>query len=169
MNIHQSFQWNSKKFISFTKGNRIYYTQFSISNDERFIKYASTIYKKTGTEINIENHLHTVKERFSRFPVIARMSEKIVNEMDSIKTRSSKNNFFKSKKFINFLIQNYVKYGVGHRQGKKSYFSIRKKIIDNRKAIISKKKNRHNTQQKIVFVDTNTMILKKNKQITTRN
>lgn len=157
MNIQNKLHWNPENWVSFTKGPRIYYTYFSISHDRRFIKYGSTIYKQDGEEMDLTNHFQTAKERFSRFPVIAPISQKIFNEMESIKTRRSKTIFFESKKFNNFLIQTFVKHGVRHREGKHSYSSLRKKILDNRQAIIYKKR-------RLITNNTKAAIQKKEKE-----
>jgi hypothetical protein len=155
--LQNQLQWNTEIWVSFTKGPRIYYTQFSLSHDGRFVKYGSPIYKQDGGVMDLTNHFQTAKERFSRFPVIAPISEKIFNEMESIKTRRSKTIFFESKKFTDFLIQTFVKHGVRHREGKHSYSSLRKKMLDNRQAIISKKR-------RIITNKTNAAIEKNEKK-----
>ena len=138
---NQTNTWGNINWVCFNKGPRIYYAYFSLSMDGTSIKYGCTIYKNQGEkDIRMENHFHTAKERFERFPVVAQVSEKIIQEMETPKTRRAKMTFFESKIFQNFLIQNFVKHGVRCREGKESYSSLRKKILDNRQAIINKKK-----------------------------
>lgn len=139
----QNTTWGNTHWVSFQKGPRIYYSFFTFSMDGKTIKYGSTIYKQGGVEkdIRMENHFQTAKDRFERFPVVAPVTNKIIQEMDTHKTRRAKTVFFESKKFQSFLIQKFVHHGVRVRQGKDSYSSLRKKILDNRQAIINKKKN----------------------------
>ena len=139
---NQNTTWANTHWVSFQKGPRIYYSFFTFSVDGKTIKYGSTIYKQEGEEnIRMENHFQTAKDRFERFPVVVPVSKKIIQEMDTHKTRRAKTVFFESKEFQSFLIQNFVHHGVRVRQGKDSYSSLRKKILDNRQAIINKKKN----------------------------
>ena len=139
---NENTTWGNTQWVSFQKGPRIYYSFFTFSMDGKTIKYGSTIYKHEGEEnIRMENHFQTAKDRFERFPVVASVSKKIIQKMDTHKTRRAKTVFFESKDFQSFLIQNFVQHGVRLRQGKESYSSLRKKILDNRQAIINKKKN----------------------------
>ena len=136
----QTTTWGNENWTLFNKGPRVYFVHFQISIDGKQIRYGSTIYKNTGDDVSFDNHFQTAKQRFLRFPVTADISEKILNLMDANKTRRSKMIFFENKKFQNFLIQTFVKHGVRFRQGKDSYTSLRKKILDNRQAILSKKR-----------------------------
>ena len=139
---NQNTTWGNTQWVSFQKGPRIYYSFFTFSMDGKTIKYGSTIYKQEGVEnIRMENHFQTAQDRFERFPVVAPVSEKIIQAMDTHKTRRAKTVFFESKEFQSFLIQSFVHHGVRVRQGKDSYSSLRKKILDNRQAILNKKKN----------------------------
>lgn len=158
MPCSSTVEWSNTNRISFFKGPRIYYVYFSISNDGKKIKYGSTIYKNEGESMNhLCNHFLTAEDRFNRFPVISPTSDKIFYEMNTIKTRRSKIIFFESKMFTNFLIQNFVKYGVRFRIGKHTYSSLRKKLLDNRNAILSKKK-------RLIINKTKADILKAEKQ-----
>ena len=127
-------------WVIFNKGPRVYFCQFQISDDGNTIRYGATIYKNTGTDIDFDQHTQTAKERFNRFPVTAEISAKIREEMEGVKTRAQKIIISETKKFQNFLIQSFVNNGVRHREGKNTYTSLRKKILDNRQAIIDKKK-----------------------------
>jgi hypothetical protein len=139
---NQNTTWGNTQWVSFQKGPRIYYSFFTFSMDGKTIKYGSTIYKQEGQEnIRMENHFQTAKDRFERFPVVASVSKKIIQKMDTHKTRRAKTVLFESKDFQSFLIQNFVQHGVRLRQGKESYSSLRKKILENRQAILNKKKN----------------------------
>jgi hypothetical protein len=140
MEITQTTTWGNEKWTLFNKGPRVYFVHFQISIDGKQIRYGSTIYKNTGNDVSFDNHFQTANQRFLRFPVTADISEKIINLMDANKTRQSKTIFFETKQFQNFLIQTFVKNGVRFRQGKDSYTSLRKKIIDNKQAIIDKKR-----------------------------